>query len=88
MEGRDLLACAPTGSGKTGAFVIPLFARLEGPKKRGIRGLIVSPTRELATQIYRQCDILKGHCKMQVRASPQRSDRVSEAMPASMWWRR
>mmetsp|Transcript_7025 Transcript_7025/g.16343 ORF Transcript_7025/g.16343 Transcript_7025/m.16343 type:complete len:615 (+) Transcript_7025:82-1926(+) len=67
IEGRDILACAPTGSGKTGAFVIPLFARLGGPLKQGIRGLIVSPTRELATQIYRQCDLLRGHCKLQVK---------------------
>lgn len=67
MAGRDLLACAPTGSGKTGAFVIPLFARLRGPRKAGIRGLVIAPTRELATQIFQQCNTLRSVCKMQVK---------------------
>ncbi|EKX43208.1 hypothetical protein GUITHDRAFT_158075 [Guillardia theta CCMP2712] len=67
LERRDLVACAPTGSGKTGAFVIPLFALLQAPKKEGIRGLIVSPTRELATQIFNQCKLLKAFSKLQVK---------------------
>jgi len=67
IEGRDVLACAPTGSGKTGAFVIPLFALLRGPQKAGIRGLIVSPTRELATQIFQQCQTLRAHSKMECK---------------------
>src|SRR3954447_8481526 len=51
LEGRDLLACAMTGSGKTAAFGLPLLHRLHG-KPRGVtRALILSPTRELAAQI-------------------------------------
>jgi ATP-dependent RNA helicase DDX52/ROK1 len=67
MARRDVLACAPTGSGKTGAFVIPLFALLGGPKRSGIRGLIVAPTRELATQIFQQCQLLRAHSKMECK---------------------
>src|SRR5881628_4198237 len=51
MEGRDVLACAMTGSGKTAAFVLPILHRLM-PKRRGVtRALIVTPTRDLAAQI-------------------------------------
>ena len=48
QSGRDILASAPTGSGKTAAFVIPVLSRLGGPKKGGIRGLLLAPTKELA----------------------------------------
>src|SRR5437660_11282674 len=51
MAGKDVLAAAVTGSGKTAAFVLPILHRLIG-KKRGItRALILTPTRELAAQI-------------------------------------
>jgi ATP-dependent RNA helicase RhlE len=51
LEGRDVIACAQTGTGKTAAFVLPTLHRLlsEG-KKKGVRALIVAPTRELALQ--------------------------------------
>ncbi|XP_011297240.1 probable ATP-dependent RNA helicase DDX52 [Fopius arisanus] len=55
LEGRELLACAPTGSGKTAAFLLPIIHHLEGPRKQGFRGIILSPTRELAKQTYREC---------------------------------
>ena len=52
MEGRDLLACAMTGSGKTAAFLLPILHRLMANPRRGVtRVLILSPTRELAAQI-------------------------------------
>ncbi|ANB13807.1 RNA-dependent ATPase ROK1 [Sugiyamaella lignohabitans] len=54
LHGRDLIACAPTGSGKTLAFSIPLVQSLKEHKTTGIRCLIVSPTKELATQIYNE----------------------------------
>ena len=66
-SGRDLLACAPTGSGKTGAFLIPIFARLEqfrarDGQQRSMAVLIISPTRELAMQIYGVMqELLKHH---------------------------
>ncbi|KAF9586763.1 RNA-dependent ATPase rok1 [Lunasporangiospora selenospora] len=54
LHGRDLMAMAPTGSGKTMAFVLPILHDLKGPEKAGYRALIISPTRELATQIFNQ----------------------------------
>uniref|UniRef100_A0A1A8H1J6 Probable ATP-dependent RNA helicase DDX52 n=1 Tax=Nothobranchius korthausae TaxID=1143690 RepID=A0A1A8H1J6_9TELE len=54
MHGRELLACAPTGSGKTLAFSLPLLAHLQRPANLGFRALIISPTRELASQTYRE----------------------------------
>lgn len=54
-EGRDLIACAPTGSGKTLAYLIPMAqALISSPKTKnyGIRGVVIAPTNELATQIY------------------------------------
>ena len=60
LEGRDLLGCAQTGTGKTAAFAIPILHLLSGSGKqanaqdpsRKIRALILTPTRELALQIY------------------------------------
>ncbi len=54
LAGKDVLGRAPTGSGKTLAFGIPLLAKLESGKPRRPRGLILSPTRELAEQIRRE----------------------------------
>lgn len=56
---RDLLACAPTGSGKTIAFLVPLFTLLKSPNRHaGIRGLVITPTMELAVQIEREAFFL------------------------------
>ncbi|EHJ48140.1 DEAD/DEAH box helicase domain protein [Solidesulfovibrio carbinoliphilus subsp. oakridgensis] len=54
-EGRDLMGLAQTGTGKTAAFLLPIIHRLMTTKseKRGVRALILAPTRELAEQIYR-----------------------------------
>lgn len=53
LEGRDLLGCAQTGTGKTAAFAIPVIQLLHNNKQAatGIRALILTPTRELAIQI-------------------------------------
>jgi ATP-dependent RNA helicase RhlE len=55
MEGRDLLGIAQTGTGKTAAFALPILHRLMADRRpsirKGCRALILSPTRELATQI-------------------------------------
>ncbi|MCZ6672186.1 MAG: DEAD/DEAH box helicase [Verrucomicrobia bacterium] len=55
LEGRDLLACAQTGTGKTAAFALPILHRLAGQRQRlrrfEVRNLILTPTRELAVQV-------------------------------------
>ena len=53
MEGRDLIGCAQTGTGKTAAYTLPLLERLlrEGNPDNVVKSLIVVPTRELAQQI-------------------------------------
>ena len=53
LEGRDILASAQTGTGKTAGFTLPLLQRLQAskPAKRCIRALILVPTRELAAQV-------------------------------------
>ncbi|KPI40129.1 ATP-dependent RNA helicase dbp3 [Cyphellophora attinorum] len=55
LSGRDVVGIAETGSGKTLAFGLPLVARLSTlNKKKGIRAVIVAPTRELAIQVHEQ----------------------------------
>ncbi len=49
--GRDVLACAMTGSGKTAAFLLPILQRLIGRPRGTTRALVLAPTRELAAQI-------------------------------------
>ena len=53
LEGRDLLGCAQTGTSKTAAFALPILQRLAAghPNHKGVRALILTPTRELALQI-------------------------------------
>ena len=51
LRGRDVLGCAQTGTGKTCAFAAPILQRLSDRKGKGIRALILTPTRELALQI-------------------------------------
>ncbi|KAI9592922.1 P-loop containing nucleoside triphosphate hydrolase protein [Syncephalis fuscata] len=58
LNGRDVMACAPTGSGKTLSFVLPILQDLNSPKKVGCRALVISPTRELSQQIYNQFQAL------------------------------
>lgn len=55
LKGKDILASAQTGTGKTAGFTLPMLQKLEAtkhPKYRPIRALILTPTRELAAQIY------------------------------------
>ncbi|MFL5507748.1 MAG: DEAD/DEAH box helicase [Gemmatimonadales bacterium] len=61
LEGRDLLACAATGSGKTAAFLLPILQQLLAKPRRTTRALVVTPTRELAAQILEQLNALATH---------------------------
>jgi len=56
MEGRDIIACAQTGTGKTAAFLLPVLNKLHQSKSSKIRAIIIAPTRELAQQIDQQFD--------------------------------
>ncbi len=51
LEGRDIVASAQTGTGKTAAFALPTLQLIEGAAGKGPHALVVTPTRELATQI-------------------------------------
>lgn len=54
LEGKDLIACAQTGTGKTASYLLPLLHKIEQDDKSHIDTLILSPTRELALQIDQQ----------------------------------
>jgi ATP-dependent RNA helicase RhlE len=61
LEGRDLLACAVTGSGKTAAFLLPILHRLMDRPRGTTRALVIAPTRELALQILSDLGDLAKH---------------------------
>ena len=64
IEGRDMLGCAQTGTGKTAAFSLPILDAMAGdpwPGKRRIRSLMLCPTRELASQIRDNIDEYARH---------------------------
>jgi ATP-dependent RNA helicase RhlE len=61
MEGRDLLACASTGSGKTVAFLLPILDKLIARPRGTTRALVITPTRELAAQIVEELDAIATH---------------------------
>lgn len=54
LEGRDIIACAQTGTGKTAAFILPVLNKICEQGSNGINTLVVCPTRELALQIDKQ----------------------------------
>ncbi|NXD29038.1 DDX54 helicase, partial [Spelaeornis formosus] len=60
LRGRDVVAMARTGSGKTACFLIPMFERLKVPNQAGARALILSPTRELALQTLKFTKEVQG----------------------------
>src|SRR5512139_92015 len=61
LAGRDLLACAMTGSGKTAAFLLPILHRLIARPRGTTRALVLTPTRELAAQIVEELNNLAVH---------------------------
>jgi superfamily II DNA/RNA helicase len=54
IEGKDLIACAQTGTGKTAAFILPIIDKLITQPHKGTNTLVIVPTRELAIQIDQQ----------------------------------
>ena len=61
VDGKDVLACAMTGSGKTAAFVLPILHRLMKRPRGATRALVLTPTRELAAQIHAHLEELAVH---------------------------
>ena len=61
LQGRDVIGCAQTGSGKTAAFLLPIMQRLLDKPRGRTRALIVAPTRELAAQILEEFNSLATH---------------------------
>ena len=61
LSGRDLLACAMTGSGKTIAFLLPILHKLIAKPRRTTRALVLTPTRELAAQILTDLEAVATH---------------------------
>ena len=62
QQGKDLIACAQTGTGKTAAFVLPILDKIIKAKKVGINTLIIAPTRELVLQIDQQIEGMAYFC--------------------------
>ncbi len=60
LEGKDLVATAQTGTGKTLAFLLPIIELLERSAGRNIEALVLVPTRELAMQVHEQFEQLRG----------------------------
>jgi ATP-dependent RNA helicase RhlE len=60
LEGKDVLATAQTGTGKTLAFLIPIIERLLPQTARDVAALVLVPTRELAMQVVEQYNALRG----------------------------
>lgn len=68
LDGRDMLGCAQTGTGKTAAFALPILQRLadnpKHPGRKGVRALVLAPTRELAVQIEESFRVYGRNLKM------------------------
>lgn len=67
IAGRDILASAQTGSGKTAAYALPIIECLQEPDVRP-RALVIAPTRELANQVTEQFDLMTGDLGLRVLA--------------------
>jgi ATP-dependent RNA helicase RhlE len=68
LEGRDVLACAMTGSGKTAAFLLPILQKLIDAPRGVTRALVLTPTRELAAQIFESTRELARHTPVRAAA--------------------
>ena len=68
LSGRDVLACAPTGTGKTAAFLLPLVQRMasrhSNQRTRAPRALVLTPTRELAAQVHDSARVYGRHARL------------------------
>jgi len=68
LAGRDVLACAATGSGKTAAFILPILQKLIDKPRGTTRALVLTPTRELAAQILEDLNNFAVHTPISAAA--------------------
>lgn len=66
MDNQDVIGCAQTGTGKTAAFALPVLQRMD-PENKTVQALIITPTRELAEQVYQS--ILDYSRKLPIRCA-------------------
>ncbi|KAL5018893.1 hypothetical protein ScPMuIL_004615 [Solemya velum] len=83
LHGREVMACAPTGSGKTAAFILPILHQLKEPRKQGFRALVLAPTRELVKQIYREFQRLADGRGFRIHTIDKSSTAVKKFGPKS-----
>ncbi len=67
LAGRDLMVQSRTGSGKTGAYLLPILDRID-PARATCQALVLAPTRELARQVAGEADLLAGAAGMRTAA--------------------
>jgi len=82
LTGQDVLARAKNGTGKTGAYTIPLLARID-PDKKQIQGMVVVPTRELALQTSQICVELSKHLGLKIMVTTGGTDLKDDIMRLS-----
>ena len=86
LEGKDVIGQAQTGTGKTAAFGVPMVQRINR-EIRGVQGLILVPTRELAVQVAEQMSLFAKYAKLRVlaclwwRINQQANPRISQRSP-------
>ncbi len=68
LTGRDVVGSAQTGTGKTAAFLLPILNRLAANPHRGLRALVLVPTRELAEQVLERARAYGSHLKLRAAA--------------------
>ncbi|EPX74431.1 ATP-dependent RNA helicase Rok1 [Schizosaccharomyces octosporus yFS286] len=78
---RDLLACAPTGSGKTIAYLFPILYSLQSHVEGGYRALIIAPTKDLCEQIYKQAKRLTTNSSIHVTELNKSNEKIQEKSP-------
>ena len=64
MQGRDVIGCAQTGTGKTAGFTLPILNRLQKGESPSLRALILVPTRELAIQVHDSVKTYGSHLRL------------------------
>lgn len=69
MAGKDIIGQSPTGTGKTLAYLLPLFQKIDS-SKREMQALILAPTHELSIQIQRQAELLAANSGLSVTSAP------------------